>query len=79
MQHVCVCVLLGGGGGGGSSWGREQSSYLAVVVVETAVYLTGYSDCLTGFYEPLSPPYRCHAGLKMSSTITDCVTSLVAM
>ena len=21
------------------------------------MYLTGYSDCLTGFYEPLSPPY----------------------
>ena len=29
-----------------------------------AVYLTGYSNYLTGFHEPLSPPYRCHTGLK---------------
>ena len=30
----------------------------------TAVHLTGYSDYLTGFCKPFSPPYRCHAGLK---------------
>ena len=36
----------------------------ALVVVRTAVYLIGYSDCLTGFREPLSPPYRCHTGLN---------------
>ena len=37
----------------------------ARAVILTAVYqLTGYSDCLTGFCEPLSPPYRCHASLK---------------
>ena len=35
-----------------------------LVAVWTAVYLTGYSDCLTGFHDPLSPPYRCHTGLK---------------
>ena len=32
----------------------------ALVVVQTAMYLTGYSDRLTGFHEPLSPPYKCH-------------------
>ena len=28
------------------------------------MYLTGYNDCLTGFHEPLRPPYRRHTGLK---------------
>ena len=36
----------------------------ALVVVQTAMYLTGISDCLTGFHEPLSPPYKCHTSLK---------------
>ena len=35
----------------------------ALVVVQMAVYLTGYSDCLTGFHEPLFPPNRCLTGL----------------
>ena len=34
------------------------------VVVYMAVHLTSYSDCLTGFQEPLLPPYRHHIGLK---------------
>ena len=46
--YVCVC----------SMWGREQGvcyySLRALVVVSMeAVYLTVYSDCLTGFHEPL--------------------------
>ena len=28
------------------------------------MYLTGYSHYLTGFREPLSPPYICHTDLK---------------
>ena len=28
------------------------------------MYQTGYSDCLTSFCKPLSPPYRCHTDLK---------------
>ena len=34
------------------------------IVVWTAVCLTGYSDYLTGFREPLSASYICHTGLK---------------
>ena len=36
----------------------------APVAAWMAVYLTGYSDSLTGFCEPLSPPYRCQTGMK---------------
>ena len=43
----------------------------ALVVVWTAMYMTGYTDYLTIFREPHSPPYRRHTGLKeMSSAIT---------
>ena len=35
------------------------------------MYLTCYSDCLTDFHEPLSPPYWCYTIFKkMSSMIT---------
>ena len=64
--HVFVCVLGGGGYMCGytlcfssSLIGSEESRVLAgraPVVVWTAMYLTGYSDCLTGFQEPLLPP-----------------------
>ena len=40
------------------------------LVIWTAVFLTSYSDYLTGFYEPLSPPYKCDAGLKNVFVIT---------
>ena len=53
---VCVCVLDGEG--------SRVVAGAALVVVWTAVYLTSYSVCLTGFQEPLSPPYTCHTGLK---------------
>ena len=53
--RVYVCVL----GGEGS---RVFAS-TALVVVWTTVYLTGYSDYLISFREPLSPPYRCYIGL----------------
>ena len=43
---VCVCVL-----GGERSWVFAST---ALVVVWTAMYLTGYTDYLTGFREPLS-------------------------
>ena len=53
---VCVCVL---------DWeGSRVVASTALVVVWTAVYLIGYTDCLTGFREPLSPPYRCHTGFN---------------
>ena len=54
----CVCV---------SVLGREGNwvfASKALVVVWTTMYLTGYSDWLTGFGGPLSPPYRCHTSLK---------------
>ena len=51
----------GGGGGGGACFlGREGSWLFAntpLVAVWTAMYLTG-------FHEPLLPPYRCHTSLK---------------
>ena len=58
--HACkrVCVLR-----------RERSwvfasTALVVLAAWMAMYLTGYSDCLTSFREPLSLPWRCHTGLK---------------
>ena len=45
----CVCVL-----------DREVSRVVAsraLVVTQMAVHLTSYQNCLTGFCEPLSPPY----------------------
>ena len=51
---VCVCVLDGEGSR------MVVSRTLAVAwttVAWTTVYLTGYSDYLTGLWEPLSPPY----------------------
>ena len=61
-MHMCVCVCI---------LDREGSRVFAsgalVAVVQMVVYLTGYSDCLTGFHEPLLPHYRCLAGLKIVS------------
>ena len=37
---------------------KKQFASTSGILVWTAVYLTGYSGCLTGFYEPLLPPYR---------------------
>ena len=53
--YVCVYALDGEG-----SW---MFASTALEVVWTATYLTGYSDCLTGFHEPLLPHYRCHTSL----------------
>ena len=53
--YMCVCVL------------DEEGSRVfasAALVVQTAVCLTGCSDYLTSFHEPLSPPCSCHTGLK---------------
>ena len=56
---VCVCmracmrVLQGKGS-------RVVASRV-LAVVQTASHLTSYSDCLTSFREPLSPPYRHHS------------------
>ena len=48
---MCVCVHVLGGEG---SWVFAST---ALVVIQTAMYLTGYSDYLTScFWEPLSPP-----------------------
>ena len=54
--HLCVPVLHSDG-----SWVFASTD---VIVAWTVMYLTGYSDCLTGFHEQFSPPYRCHTGLK---------------
>ena len=51
-----VCVLEGEG--------NRVFAGKALVVVSIDSSVSGYSDCLTGFCEPLSPPCRCHAGLK---------------
>ena len=44
---VCVCVL--------DREGSRMFASTAVVVVWTALYLTGYNNCLTGFRERVSP------------------------
>ena len=48
----------------GKEAGCLIASRAAVVVVKTATYLTGYSDYLTSFCEPLSSPHICHTGLN---------------
>ena len=49
---------------------------VVVVVVWTAMFLTGYSDYLTGFREQLLPPCNIDATAtcKMSSAITETCT-----
>ena len=48
--HVYVCVL--------DLWGRNwMFASTALVVVFMTMYLTGYSNYLTGFHEPLLLPY----------------------
>ena len=73
-MHVCVCVFRMRKG----TWWW----WLLVVVLAVEPYLkprrpctalTSYSDCLTGFCRPLSPPYKCHTVLnshKVSGMIT---------
>ena len=59
---VCVCAVC--------VLDREGNMVLVsrtLVAVQTAVNLMLYSNCLTGSCEPLSPPYRCHTGLKKPS------------
>ena len=55
---VCVCVQDGGGNM------AFASRALVVAFIDGHAYLTGYSNCLTGFHEPLSLPCRCHIDLK---------------
>ena len=62
--HVCVCVRAC------VCACVHMCMLFLVVVVVTAMYLTDYSDCLTSFCKPLSPPYRCHTVSKMSSAVT---------
>ena len=56
--HVCVCVCVL------DVEGSRAFTSTALVTVQTVVYLTAYSDCLTDFSEPLSPPNKHHTGLK---------------
>ena len=49
------------------------TSRAVAVVVQTPVYLTGYSDCLPGFHEPLWTPYRYQAGLKNAYHVDCCL------
>ena len=68
MHHVCVCMcvcVLGVA----RSW---MFASTALVVEWTAMYMTDYSDYLTGFCEPLLPPYWYVTLVgKMSKAITD--------
>ena len=43
-----------------------------------AVYVTGYSDCLTGFLQPLSLPCRCHTGFEkhLARSLSFCIVQL---
>ena len=49
VRKVCACVL------DGEESRVFASRTLVVAVVWTAVYQTVYSNCMTGFCEPLSP------------------------
>ena len=54
LNRVCACMcvyvcVLGG------EWNRVFAS-TALVVVWMAMYLTSYSDYVTGFHTPPSPP-----------------------
>ena len=61
---VCVCVCVSILDMEGSR--VFASKALLAVKVQMAMYLTDYSDCLTSFHEPLSPPHRsCHTSLKI--------------
>ena len=55
---TCMCILHRGG--------NQVFASRAVVVVQMTASLTGYSDCLTSFREPLLLPCSCscHTGLK---------------
>ena len=62
LVWVCVCASVCVHG-----LGREGSwvfASTALVVVWMAMYLTRYSEYLTGFHEPLCLPYGCHTDLK---------------
>ena len=50
---------------GGRVVANSINSRPLTVLVQTAVYLASHNDRLTGFRDPLSPPYRwCHTGFK---------------
>ena len=59
--RVYVCVL--------DRKGNRVFASRTLLVVRTAVYLTGYSDWLTGFWEPLLLPYSCHTCLKNAQSV----------
>ena len=67
-ERGSVCVLLLDWEGNRTVPSRDLAVLL--LVVEMALYLTSYSDYLIGFYEPLSPPYKCDTGLKNVFVIT---------
>ena len=58
---VCVCVCDVCVRDGEGSWVFAST---ALAVIQMAMYLTGHSDYLTGFHEPLLPPYRCHTSFR---------------
>ena len=74
--YVCVCVCVCLCVCAVCVLDREGNMMLAsraLVVVQTAVDQTLYSNCPTGCCEPLSPPYKCHTGLKKPSATTGTV------
>ena len=54
-MSVCACVCVCDRVLDGEA--RRVFASRALVAAHTAVYLTAYIDCLTGFREPLFPPY----------------------
>ena len=58
FMSVCVYVCVP------DEEGSRVFASGALGVVQTAMYLAGYSDCPTSCHEPLSPPYTYHTNFK---------------
>ena len=61
MYTVCVCVCVLG------KEGSRMFASRALLVEQTAVYLTGYCDCLPGILKPLLQPYKLYISQKLST------------
>ena len=61
LCDVCACMYVFSIRGRELQWVPVNTD---LAVIWTAVYLTGYSDHMTGIREQFSPPYRGHIGLN---------------
>ena len=62
--RACVCFI-----------DRKHSRVVAsstVALVQTAMYLNSYGNCLTGFCDPLSPPFRYHTSVWFEKMPSAC-------